>query len=102
MVSNASEDLPEPDSPVKTIRRSRGSSRSIFRRLWVRAPRMTMAEVGIGTGYLGGGSPGQKEGIYGKRLAARDWKTGPDASLRRNRGSQTLRAPAGRQSAITR
>src|SRR5580700_11852801 len=40
MVSKASEDLPEPERPVNTINRSRGKSRSIFFRLWVRAPRM--------------------------------------------------------------
>ena len=35
----ASEDLPEPDSPVITTRRSRGRSRSIFFKLCSRAPR---------------------------------------------------------------
>src|SRR6478736_8847254 len=39
MVSKASEDLPEPDSPVNTIRASRGISRSTFFRLCSRAPR---------------------------------------------------------------
>src|SRR5580693_9389285 len=42
MVSKASEDLPEPDSPVNTTRRSRGMSRSISLRLCSRAPRMAM------------------------------------------------------------
>src|SRR5918994_330842 len=41
MVSKASEDLPEPDSPVKTISFSRGSSRLTLRRLCSRAPRTT-------------------------------------------------------------
>src|SRR5688500_1395539 len=40
MVSKASELLPDPDSPVITISRLRGRSRSMFFRLWVRAPRM--------------------------------------------------------------
>src|ERR1700728_2057048 len=40
MVSKASEDLPEPERPVNTIKRSRGKSRSMFFRLWVRAPRI--------------------------------------------------------------
>src|SRR5580658_5067542 len=40
MVSNASEDFPEPDNPVSTTSRSRGRSRSMFFKLWVRAPRM--------------------------------------------------------------
>src|SRR5437660_11124528 len=39
MVSKASEDLPEPDSPVNTISASRGISRSTFFRLCSRAPR---------------------------------------------------------------
>src|ERR1700679_3522662 len=38
MVSNASEDFPEPDRPVKTINASRGKSRSTLRRLCSRAP----------------------------------------------------------------
>ncbi|CFE46987.1 Uncharacterised protein [Mycobacterium tuberculosis] len=38
MVSNASEDLPDPDNPVKTISASRGRSRSTLRRLCSRAP----------------------------------------------------------------
>src|SRR5579872_5929667 len=40
MVSNASEDLPEPESPVITTRRSRGISRLMFLRLCSRAPRI--------------------------------------------------------------
>src|SRR5579872_5776408 len=39
MVSNAKEDLPDPDRPVITVRLSRGISRSIFFRLCSRAPR---------------------------------------------------------------
>src|SRR5215467_12436679 len=38
MVSNARDDLPEPESPVTTIRRSRGTSSEMFLRLWTRAP----------------------------------------------------------------
>src|SRR4249919_252749 len=45
MVSKASELLPEPDSPVITISRLRGRSRSMFFRLWVRAPRMRMKSM---------------------------------------------------------
>src|SRR5919202_1182065 len=41
MVSNARLDLPEPDSPVNTMRLSRGRSRSTLRRLCSRAPRTT-------------------------------------------------------------
>src|SRR5690606_24101387 len=47
MVSKASEDFPEPDRPVTTIRRSRGRSRLMFLRLWVRAPRMRMRSSAI-------------------------------------------------------
>src|SRR6478735_12538534 len=39
MVSKASDDLPEPDSPVKTMSWLRGRSTSTFLRLWTRAPR---------------------------------------------------------------
>src|SRR3954462_3957469 len=39
IVSNARLDLPEPDSPVKTMRASRGRSRLTSRRLCSRAPR---------------------------------------------------------------
>jgi len=42
MALTTSYDLPEPDKPVITISLSRGRSRSIFFRLWVRAPRMRM------------------------------------------------------------
>src|SRR6185369_6845526 len=38
MVSNARLDLPDPDSPVTTTRRSRGISTEMFLRLWTRAP----------------------------------------------------------------
>src|SRR6516225_9019463 len=43
MVSKASEDLPEPESPVNTTSLSRGISTSMFFRLCSRAPRMVMA-----------------------------------------------------------
>src|SRR5207237_9961790 len=41
MVSKASEDFPDPEIPVNTIRRSRGSSRETSCRLCSRAPRIT-------------------------------------------------------------
>src|ERR1700710_1540214 len=43
MVSKASEDFPEPDSPVNTTSLSRGISRSTFLRLCSRAPRIVIA-----------------------------------------------------------
>src|ERR1700721_506746 len=42
MVSNASDDLPEPDTPVTTVNVLCGTSKSTFLRLWTRAPRTTM------------------------------------------------------------
>src|SRR5947199_3979906 len=47
MVSNAREDLPLPEMPVKTISRSRGSSRWTFLRLCSRAPWMTIESVAM-------------------------------------------------------
>src|SRR4029077_1171872 len=47
MVSKASDDLPDPDSPVITTRLSRGKSTSMFLRLCSRAPRMRMDCIGL-------------------------------------------------------
>jgi hypothetical protein len=41
-VSKASDDLPEPLTPVMTTNDRGGNVRSTFLRLWVRAPRMTI------------------------------------------------------------
>src|ERR1700674_950975 len=43
MVSNASDDFPEPDSPVKTTSLSRGMVRSMSFRLCSRAPLITIS-----------------------------------------------------------
>src|SRR5205823_4982215 len=52
MVSKASDDLPEPDSPVKTTSLSRGIDSVTFFRLCSRAPRIVMWSMGIRTlGY---------------------------------------------------
>src|SRR6267143_538454 len=52
MVSMASEDFPEPESPVKTTSLSRGIDRVTFLRLCSRAPRIVIWSVGIRTfGY---------------------------------------------------
>src|SRR3546814_4704727 len=40
--------ISEPDSPVITISRLRGKSRSMFLRLWVRAPRRRSEERRVG------------------------------------------------------
>src|SRR3954452_1253696 len=45
MVSNASDDLPDPLTPVMTTSDRAGSVRSTFFRLWVRAPRTTIWPV---------------------------------------------------------
>src|SRR5271165_1034956 len=42
MVSNASDDLPEPETPVTTVSWLCGISKSMFFRLWTRAPRTMM------------------------------------------------------------
>src|SRR5262245_37521409 len=52
MVSNASDDLPEPLSPVNTTSASRGISRSTFLRLCSRAPRTWMVLWGSPAGGL--------------------------------------------------
>ena len=55
MVSKASEDLPEPESPVKTISASRGSSTWTSRRLCSRAPRtIRRSATGLWSLRLGG------------------------------------------------
>ena len=57
MVSKASEDLPEPLTPVTTVRALCGMSTSMDLRLWVRAPRMTMESLAIRTTRGGALSP---------------------------------------------
>src|SRR4030042_1843757 len=47
MVSKARLDLPDPESPVMTTRRSRGISTSMFFRLCSRAPLTTILSRGI-------------------------------------------------------
>src|SRR5450631_14262 len=50
MVSNAKEDLPEPDRPVNTTNWSRGMATSIFLRLCSRAPRIAITRASPGLG----------------------------------------------------
>src|SRR5450759_736643 len=47
MVSKASDDLPDPESPVKTTSLSRGIDSVTFLRLCSRAPRMVIWSVGM-------------------------------------------------------
>src|SRR3990172_5512147 len=58
MVSKAREDFPEPDNPVNTINRLRGSSSETFFRLCSRAPLMTIDSADIGP------SPGEGVRLY--------------------------------------
>src|SRR5690606_63946 len=64
MVSNASDDLPDPDRPVITISLSRGRSRSMFLRLCVRAPRILMASISVG-GSAEANGPAYRNGRFG-------------------------------------
>src|SRR5690606_30328487 len=52
MVSKASEDLPEPDRPVITIRLSRGSLTSMPFRLCSRAPRTMISRLRLGLSVI--------------------------------------------------
>src|SRR5881628_1125913 len=47
MVSNASEDFPEPLTPVTIVSALCGISKLIFLRLWTRTPRTTMLSVPV-------------------------------------------------------
>lgn len=47
MVSKAKEDLPDPETPVTTVRVLWPIEKSMFFRLWTRAPRTTMLSVDI-------------------------------------------------------
>src|SRR5580692_12527589 len=79
MVSKAREDLPEPESPVTTVRVLRGMLTSTLRRLCWRAPRTVMCVMPmyvvwrcsaktLGYGILWGGI---KRGSYGAGNAGR-------------------------------
>src|SRR5579864_2830586 len=50
MVSKASDDFPDPDTPVTTVKVLWGMEKSMFFRLWTRAPRTTMLSVDIRKG----------------------------------------------------
>src|SRR4029079_15118393 len=64
MVSNASDDLPEPESPVNTINCSRGSTRSTLRRLCSRAPRIRIVLLDVSaTGRILPGRPADRTDV---------------------------------------
>src|SRR5512145_1264375 len=80
MVSKASDDLPEPDTPVNTTSASRGSSRSTFFRLCSRAPRtwivlcgsaavglLTILAMRFGSGVAPGAPSRQRRGALARR-----------------------------------
>src|SRR3972149_5114681 len=71
MVSKAREDLPEPESPVMTVSRSRGISTVTFLRLWTRAPRMIGRSSAITLELKASGAPGQRSPTVSKLLAVR-------------------------------
>src|SRR5260370_6005263 len=52
MVSNASEDFPEPLTPVTTVMALCGISTLIFFRLWTRAPRTRMDSCSVRTSVV--------------------------------------------------
>src|SRR4030095_8430597 len=83
MVSNASDDLPEPDSPVITTSWSRGISRSTFLRLCSRAPRMTIRSLAMAVYYKArlDGAPAGADG-------ARATSSHPGGDPRQRRGRQ--------------
>lgn len=47
MVSKASEDFPEPETPLTTVSLPCGISQEMFFKLWVRAPRMTIESFAL-------------------------------------------------------
>src|SRR5215813_13591553 len=47
MVSNASDDLPDPLTPVTIVNALWGMSKSMFFRLWTRTPRTTMLSFSV-------------------------------------------------------
>src|SRR4029077_7288194 len=84
MVSNASDDLPDPDSPVKTISLSRGSSRSTLRRLCSRAPRIRIELPSVSaTGAMVPARRADRTDVRGVWSASLRLRDGP-APLRRD------------------
>src|SRR5690349_2126353 len=67
MVSNASDDFPEPESPVITVRRLRGIETETFLRLCSRAPRTTRYSWAIAPK----GTRSRARGSTGSRLPRR-------------------------------
>src|SRR5438105_13457244 len=83
MVSKASDDLPDPDSPVKTTSLSRGMVRSTFWRLCSRAPLITMWVCCDGPGGLAPPRPSGMDSLSSP--VARPGKPGLGRGGRRKR-----------------
>src|SRR5271165_3847678 len=88
MVSKASDDFPEPESPVITIKRLRGKVRSMFLRLCSRAPLMTIASRPRGAPLaleeVTLGRPGGAAGRCSRRGSGDAARTGRDEILADN------------------
>src|SRR6267142_2204332 len=84
IVSKASDDLPEPESPVITTSWSRGISRSTFLRLCSRAPRMTIRSLAIATYYT---ARGPRQGRGGERRVG-PHRAGPPGQVPAVRGDR--------------
>src|SRR5882724_2514604 len=99
MVSNASDDLPEPDRPVITTSLCRGMSTSIFLRLWSRAPRTLIHSWAIrGVRSLGDGA--RDHAISDRSMAGREFvqvfraRAGKLCRLQTRAGRSTKRGDA--------
>src|SRR5258705_2651713 len=104
MVSNASEDLPEPDSPVITTSWSRGISRSTDLRLCSRAPRMTIRSLAMAVYYtarlLGAPAASTRPGGYprqrrGRQRGIRAGDAGPRRQPEEGEARERRRADEG-------
>ena len=77
-MSKASDDLPEPESPVITVNESRGMSASTFFRLCSRAPRISMLRIGYSWPVMSGGQPQQMTNIgAGRSCKEERWPGAP-------------------------
>src|SRR5438876_5734957 len=97
MVSKASDDFPEPESPVMTVRRLRGIETETFLRLCSRAPRTTRYSWAIapkGTRSLVRGSTGSR--LPQRHLAFTSLHDTITRGVERRRGAGRATAPTRR------
>ena len=73
IVSKTSELLPEPDTPVNTVSRRFGMSRSMFRRLFSRAPRTRIEPQSGAPSSRGEVSVGTSKGSHDPPILAAGW-----------------------------